>query len=208
MTAPLVILSVFAVGFGWVGIPEDFPVLGALPHFFHWFHGFVGASLHEEPAALPFNIIPLLTSLVVALGGLTLGWLVYRNVKAGQREPLEKPLGFMYPVLQNKWYFDEFYAYFVVKPLVWVCEVFTPWMDRSVIDGILHSVARLALAIGSFLRNKFDKPIINELIGDGLADVFWRGQAIRKLQTGRIQSYLVGTVSVMLIIAFVLYYFL
>jgi len=110
--------------------------------------------------------------------------------------------------LKNKYYFDEFYAQFVVKPLVWFSEVFTSqWMDRTVIDGILHSVARLALAIGSFLRNKFDKPIINELIGDGLADVFWRGQAIRKLQTGRIQSYLVGTVSVMLLIAFVLYYF-
>jgi hypothetical protein len=80
-------------------------------------------------------------------------------------------------------------------------------MDRGVIDGILHSVARAALWIGDVLRNKFDKPIINELIGDGTAELFWRGQAIRKTQTGRIQSYLVGSVGVMIVIAAILYYF-
>jgi hypothetical protein len=90
----------------------------------------------------------------------------------------------------------------------WVSEVFTPWMDRTVIDGILHSVARLALFIGFVLRNYFDKPVINELIGDGTANVFWQGQNIRYIQTGRIQSYLIGTVGVILVIAALLYYFL
>ena len=205
MTAPLVILSVFAIGFGWVGIPEHFPGLGGLLP--NWFHGFVGATLLEEPKALPFNWVPLLTSLVVALGGLGLGWLVYKDVKAGDTDPLKKPLGPLYAFLQNKWYFDEFYAFFVVKPMTWVCEVFTERMDRGVIDGILHSVARLAFAIGDFLRNKFDKPIINELIGDGTAEIFWRGQAIRRTQTGRVQSYLISSVGVLLIIAAALYYF-
>ena len=206
MTTPLVVLSVFAIGYGWVGIPEKFPLIGGLLP--NWFHGFVGATLLEEPEALAFNFWPLLTSLIVALGGLSLGWLVYKDVKAGDRDPLEKPLGALYPVLKNKWYFDEIYAYIIVKPMNWISEVFTPWMDRTVIDGILHSVARLALFVGHVLRNYFDKPIINELIGDGTADVFWRGQNIRYFQTGRIQSYLVGSVGVLIVIAAVLYYFL
>jgi len=206
MTTPLIVLSVFAVGYGWVGIPEHFPLFGGLLP--NWFHGFVGATLIEEPKALAFSIWPLLTSLLVALGGLTLGWLVYKDVKAGQPDPLEKPLGGLYPVLKNKWYFDEFYSYFIVKPMNWISEVFTPWMDRTLIDGILHSVARLALFIGFVLRNYFDKPIINELIGDGTANVFWQGQKIRVIQTGRVQSYLIGTVSLLLVIAGLLYYFL
>ena len=206
MTTPLVVLSVFAIGYGWVGIPEHFPLLGGLLP--NWFHGFVGATLLEEPEALTFNIWPLLTSLVVALGGLTLGWFVYKDVKAGQTDPLEKPLGALYPILKNKWYFDEFYDYVIVKPMNWVSEVFTPWMDRTVIDGILHSVARLTLFIGFVLRNYFDKPVINELIGDGTAEVFWRGQSIRYFQTGRIQSYLIGSVGVLIVIAAILYYFL
>ena len=105
MTLPLAILAVFAVCAGWVGIPEHFPLIGGiLPN---WFHEFVGSTLLEEPAALAFNFMPLLTSLVVALGGLALGWWTYRDVKAGQPDPLKKPLAGLYPVLQNKYYFDE-----------------------------------------------------------------------------------------------------
>ncbi|MBK8617790.1 MAG: NADH-quinone oxidoreductase subunit L [Anaerolineales bacterium] len=67
MTAPLVVLSFFAITYGWVGIPEHFPVFGGLVP--NWFHEFVGGTLAEHPEALEFNIVPLLTSLVVALGG-------------------------------------------------------------------------------------------------------------------------------------------
>jgi NADH-quinone oxidoreductase subunit L len=207
MTGPLVILSVFAVGFGWVGIPEDFLGLH-LPA--SWFHEFVGGTLIERPETLTFSFIPLTISLVVALGGLFLGWLVYKDVKAGDADPLEKPLGFVYPFLKNKWYFDEFYAFFVVKPMTWVAEVFTKGMDQGVIDGILHSVARLALFVGHVFRNYFDKPVINEFIGDKLG-AYWTfqpaGRALSKLQTGRIQTYLIGAVAVLIAIGAALYLF-
>ncbi len=205
MTTPLVILSVFAVGYGWVGIPEHFPAIGGLMP--NWFHHFVGATLLHEAEALEFAWPPLLTSLVVALGGLGLGWFVYKDYKAGQPDPLEKPLGALYPVLQNKYYFDELYMALFVKPMNWVSEVFTPAMDRNVIDGILHFVSRSALFIGHSLRNYIDKPIINELIGDGSAEVVWKAQAIKVIQTGRAQSYLLGSVSAFLVIVAVLYYF-
>ena len=82
MTAPLVVLAVFAVGFGWVGIPEHFPLLGGLLP--NWFHEFVGSTLSETPEGVPFNLVPLATSLFVALGGLLLGWLVYRTGEHGE----------------------------------------------------------------------------------------------------------------------------
>jgi len=208
MTAPLVILSGFAISFGWAGIPEHFPGLGGLLP--HWFHEFVGGTLIEHPEAVEFSWVPLTISLVVALGGLGLGWLVYKDVKAGDADPLEKPLGFLYPFLKNKWYFDEFYAYFVIKPMTWVSEVFTKGMDQGVIDGILHFFARAALFIGHVFRNYFDKPVINELIGDKLG-AYWTfqpaGRALSKVQTGRIQTYLIGTVAVLLAIGALLYLF-
>src|SRR5258706_5853063 len=174
MTLPLVILSVFAIGYGWVGIPQDFLGLNLPPS---WFHGFVGATLLEEPAAVAFSFWPLLTSFGVAGVGLGLGWLVYRNVAAGERDPLER-FGALHTLLKNKYYFDEFYAFFIVKPLVWVCEVFTSqWLDRTVIDGILHGVARVSLGIGTFLRQRFDLPFINNLLGNGTAEAFhWDGR--------------------------------
>jgi NADH-quinone oxidoreductase subunit L len=206
MTLPLVILSVFAVGYGWVGIPKNFPVLGEFSS--HWFKYFIIGSLLEKPEAVEFSWIPLMISLVVALGGLALGWLVYKDYKAGQPDPLQKPLGSVYTLLQNKWYFDEFYNFFVVKPVVWISEVFTSlWMDKGLIDGILHFIGKLPIWIGDFLRNKFDKPFINEFIGDGTATVFQRaGHELRYTQTGRIQTYLIASASFLIVLVAVLAY--
>ena len=89
MTLPLMVLAVFAVAAGWVGIPKEFPVLGAFStNPFHHYIGSLAEALHIEAAELPFSAVPLLTSLVVALGGLVLGWLVYRG---GSRGPATMP---------------------------------------------------------------------------------------------------------------------
>jgi len=200
MTVPLIVLAVFAVSYGWVGIPEDFMGLHLPPS---WFHEFVGSTLEEVPHAAAFSWVPLGTSLVVALGGLLLGWLVYRKVKSPQQDFLQ------IPVLKNKWYFDEIYNFVFVKPAVWISEKFTSlYMDQTVIDGILHSVARFSLFLGHAFRNYIDKPIVNELIGDGTGNVVKAsGSGLRKIQAGRIQYYMVASIAVLVIFA-VLYYFL
>jgi NADH-quinone oxidoreductase subunit L len=206
MTLPLVILSVFAIGYGWVGIPKNFPILGEFSS--HWFKYFIIGSLLEKPETPEFSWIPLLISLGVALGGLALGWLVYKDYKAGQPDPLQKPLGPVYTLLQNKWYFDEFYNFFVVKPVIWISEVFTyRWMDKGLIDGILHFIGKLPIWIGDFLREKFDKPFINEFLGDGTAAVFQKaGHELRYTQTGRIQTYLIASASFLIVLVAVLAY--
>jgi NADH-quinone oxidoreductase subunit L len=201
MTTPLILLAVFAVGFGWLGIPEHFPLLGGvLPN---WFHEFVGSTLAEFPNAAPFNWIPLITSLGVALGGLLLGWLVYRRVLTPAEDKLQIPL------LKNKYYFDEIYNFLFVKPAYWVAETFTSlFMDQVVIDGVLHGLARFSLFLGHVFRNKFDKPVINEFFGDGTGKaVKLSGSSLRKIQVGRVQYYMVASVVVLVIFAF-LYYFL
>jgi NADH-quinone oxidoreductase subunit L len=210
MTAPLAILAVFAIGFGWIGIPEQFPLIGGLIP--NWFHPFVGATLLEEPETLAFNMIPLLTSLFVALGGLTLGWLVYRNVTepTADADPLKKFLGPIHTLLKNKYYFDEIYSFLFVKPAIWFSEVFTSqWMDQGVIDGILHGIGWFGANFGHVLRNYFDKPVVNEFIGDGSAAVFqWLGRTLRPIQTGRIQQYMLAALGVIIVVAGILYYFL
>ncbi len=190
MTAPLVILAFFAISAGWVGIPEHFPALGGLIP--NWFHEFVGGTLLEHPTAVDFNIVPLLTSLVVALGGLGLGWLVYRNFSAGAQDPVEALLGPLHKVLKNKYYFDEMYDKAFVKPAYWLAETFTSlWMDRKIIDGLLHWFARMTGIIGNFLRDAIDKPIVNGS-GDWIAETTKKlGSVLRVIQTGRVQQYMI-----------------
>ena len=202
MTAPLVVLAFFAVTYGWVGIPEHFPVLGGrVPN---WFHEFVGGTLAEHPEAVEFNIVPLLTSLFVALGGLFFGWLVYRNVNSVEQDKLQIPL------LKNKYYFDEAYDFLFIKPLTWFSEVFvSKWMDKGVIDGILHIFGPATDGIGSVIRNYFDVPVINKFFGDGSADAtYWVGKNLRPIQTGRIQQYLILSMVVLFVVGGLVYFLL
>ena len=202
MTTPLVVLAFFAVTYGWVGIPEHFPLLGGL--FPNWFHEFVGSTLAEHPEAVEFSWVPLLTSLTVALGGLFFGWFVYRNVNSPADDKLQ------IPVLKNKWYFDEAYDFLFVKPAYWFAETFVyKWMDKGLIDGILHIFGPATGGIGSSIRNYFDLPVINRFFGDGSADVtYWFGGKLRAIQTGRVQQYLMFALLTFVVIGAALYFFL
>jgi NADH-quinone oxidoreductase subunit L len=197
MTTPLVVLSVFAISFGWLGIPEHFPILGGvIPN---WLGEFISGSLPHHLAEFEFSWIPLVTSLVVALGGLFLGWMVYRDLPQGADDPVQKWLGPIYSLLKNKYYFDELYDRIFVKPAEWFAEKITyQWMDRSVIDGFLHAVARAAGLVGSFLRDKIDLPIINGF-GDAVGKFTAKaGDRIKVIQTGRVQQYML----IALVVAF------
>ena len=207
MTLPLAVLAVFAVAAGWVGIPEHFPLLGGLLP--NWFHEFVGGTLLEHPKAVEFNVIPLLTSLTVALGGLGLGWWVYRGVRAGDPDPMQAPLGALYPILKNKYYFDELYDQIFIRPVLWLAEVFTSkWMDLGVIDGILHRIASLTPVIGDAFRNYIDKPVVNGS-GDLAAEITQRlGRLVRVIQTGKVQQYMIMALVTMAAFSALFYYLL
>ncbi len=199
MTGPLMVLSIFAIGYGWVGIPEHFPVLGGiLPN---WFHDFVGHTLEHVPETPEFSWIPLLTSLVVALGGLGLGWFVYKDVKSVSEDKLQ------FSLLKNKYYFDEAYQVIFIQPALWFSEVFvSKWMDKGLIDGILHIFGPTTGGIGAFIRNKFDVPFVNELLGDGSANAtYWIGKNLRPIQTGRIQQYLILSLVILIVIGGLLF---
>ncbi|MBI3159015.1 MAG: NADH-quinone oxidoreductase subunit L [Chloroflexi bacterium] len=186
MTGPLMVLAVFAIAAGWVGIPEHFPFIGGvLPN---WFHEFVGGTLLEHPHAVDFDPIPLFTSLGVALGGLLLGYLVYREAKT---DPLKKVLGPVHRVLENKYYMDELYDWAFVRPSRRIAHDFAyMFVDRNLIDGFLHAVGELSYWLGGFFREKFDRPVVNGF-GDWVADTAqWFGNAIRKVQSGSIQQYM------------------
>lgn len=87
---------------------------------------------------------------------------------------LAKPLGGLYRLWQNKYYLDELYHAVFIRPALWVAEVFTyHWLDRKLIDGILHGVGRLGLMVGHGFRELIDRPLIN-----GAGDA-WRKEHVR-----------------------------
>lgn len=204
MTVPLMALAVFAVAGGWIGIPTSFPVLGALStNPFHHYIGGLAEALHIKVGELVFSAVPLLTSLVVALGGLLLGWAVYRGYSArgenGALDPLARPLGGLYRVLQSKYYFDElYYAVFIKgsqRLANWLYRFDDVWVIDPIVDGVGKFGRRLS-EIGHWVDVNIVDRIVN---GAGkVADAL--GMALRTLQTGKAQNYLF-TVLVMLSLA-------
>ncbi len=197
MTFPLIVLAVFAIFFGFVNVPKDFPVLGALfGPAAGWLKSFISTQLVELQAfkeeAQVFNAIPLLTSLVVALGGLGLGWLVYgqKPLKAGQTDPVEK-LGGLFTFLHNRWYFDELYRVIFIKPLQAIADNYSRVIDKGVIDWALEGLYKLGVGIAGALK-EFDRVIItggSDLIGNTVRSI---GREGRELQSGQVQNYLLS----------------
>ena len=207
MTMPLVVLAFFAIAAGWIGIPHGFPIIGKFSA--GWLQQFLGTMLQFEAEIEGHSLIPLVTSLAVSIGGLLIGWLLYRGVKkADQPDPLQRGLGPIFTTLKNKYWIDEFYQFVFIRPALWFAENFSYlFLDKKVIDGILHAVGKAGLWLGSVLRNGFDLPVINGT-GDGLAaGTKGSGRLLSRLQNGKIQHYMGLAVLFLVITGIIVIYY-
>ncbi len=208
MTIPLIVLATFALFIGFINVPKDFPVFGALfGESAFWLKNYLASMLLEKPEAPPFNVVPVLFSLGVALGGLALGWLVYaaKPLQAGQTDPVEKLPVFKF--LNNRWYWDELYQVIFIKPMQAIADNYSRVVDKQVIDRILEggfaAGARVTRAFA-----EFDRVVITGF-SDAVGSFFRNlGAWSRELQSGQVQNYLLsGLVMVMVILIVSLFFF-
>jgi NADH-quinone oxidoreductase subunit L len=211
MVLPLGVLAVFALVGGWVGIPRAFPILGRLStNPFHHFVGSLAEALEIEVPELPFNLTPVAISVIVAMGGLLLGWLVYRKyAEVGtvaevpplrRPDPLQRLLGRVWTLLQHKYYFDELYDKIFVRGALRLSRWLFHFDDLWIIDPFVEWVGRLWRRLSEASRWA-DTRIVDAIV-DGVGSVTqWSGDAVRTIQTGRVQNYLLialVTISVLL----------
>jgi NADH-quinone oxidoreductase subunit L len=209
MTFPLIVLAFFAIVAGFVGVSPQFPILGGIFSPEHsWFHHWISPTLLSEPPAAPFNWVPLLTSLVVALGGLGVGYLMYwrKPLEAGQPDPLIGILGVpLHTALKNKYYVDELYVRVFIKPSQWFArEVAVKFLDGTIIDGFLHGVAKVFTWVGDLIKSL--NVWLIDGVGDGIPEMIGIfGAWFRRIQTGRVQQYLllVAVATLLIVIIFI-----
>jgi NADH-quinone oxidoreductase subunit L len=129
--------------------------------------------LHEEAGhgGLPGYVL-LLLSVLVAVGGVLLAWLVYVN-RPVRGDAIGRPRNLLHRLLLNKYYVDEVYAALFVRPLLGLAAFCARPFDLGVIDGIVNGVGRLVVA--------------------------W-SQGMRRVQTGYVANYaltiLIGAVAI------------
>ncbi len=175
MTLPLVILALFALGAGFVNA-------GAPPLNIHWFAHFLA---QEAPT---FNWLTAGIATGLALLGILLGWLMYRNafVHSTDTDPLEAMAPGLFRVLNNKFGVDELYGATVGRATDGL-GVGLRLIDRAV-DGVVNGVGLLSLLWGK-LNFILDDFVLNQG-ADTLAEVTtYTGDGMRQTATGKIQDY-------------------
>lgn len=155
MTIPLLVLAVFAVGLGWTGIPEGFPILGGSRP--GWFGPFVSQSLsslgeavHGATEGHGFAWQPLALGVAFGLGGLVLGWWTYGRRRAEFDESSTDPvqaamarvrLGWLYRAMGERFYIDTVYRRLISGPTEALARVSASF-DRRVIDAPIVAFGR------------------------------------------------------------------
>jgi len=179
MTIPLMILAGLAIVAGFLGIPELFA------HKAHLLQAFLApvfekgeaimlaSSHHEHPS---HNLEWALLAGSVALIALTIVFAIrkFKNFAPSLGEP-----GPVSNLLEGKWYVDEFYDRFVVKPI---------------------------LGLGSFLNATIERAGIDKAVNGVGKFVQYSSRQMRLLQSGNVGNYvLIMVVALIIIIRMVFY---
>jgi NADH-quinone oxidoreductase subunit L len=191
MTVPLMVLAAFSVFVAW-GWPLWDPHASALGHTLemsqpasvHSDFGHLRELAHDRVPA--FHELAGFIALGAAVLGATFAYLMYYRRAMNPADAVEQ-FPRVYRLLENKWYFDEFYSAMVVRPALVVGGWFRNF-DLMAIDGFIDGLARGTIRAAR-LDGRFDNSVIDgavNLVGNTTYAV---GGWFRRAQTGFIRSY-------------------
>ncbi len=209
MTLPLIILSVLSIGFfyslnpltadgGWflemLKAPESL-LVGTHGSIYHIL------NVEEFKEAIHHAHYPaMFLSLGVAGLGILLAYLFYywKKIDVEKVTNAIKPL---YNFSLNKWYFDELYDKTAIAFTMFSARVLA-WFDANIVDGTVNGSAYVTQLISKF-SGKFDNYFVDTLVNlaGGFAGFF--GLIFRKVQTGKIQTYVAFVVFGVIVLYFV-----
>ena len=167
MTVPLVILGILSLIGGWIGINEGF---GGGNQFHHWLEpvlagGHGAAAAHGEAAAEAAHHGMSVwvgggIAVSVAAVGVGLAYYFYMVKLSASMAKCEEYLsgddaggfvGSLYRLVNAKYYVDEIYDFFIVKPLRYGSRDILWPFDKWVIDGAVNMVADVVKAVAGIL---------------------------------------------------------
>jgi len=127
-------------------------------------------------------------SLALAGFGILLAFIFYQWKKINADKVAEsiKPV---YQFSLNKWYVDEIYNYSVISGTLLLSKILH-WFDAYIVDGIVNGSAALTRLI-SRISGLIDTYIVDGLVNFTALFSGFMGLSLRRLQTGKVQTYIV-----------------
>lgn len=140
-------------------------------------------------------------SLLLGGLGILLAFAMYQWKKIDP-DKLAERFSWAYKLSYNKWYFDEIYqASFVAGALVF--SKILAWFDQYIIDGIVNGTAWVT-RLFSRISGVFDTYVVDGLVNFSAFFSGFVGLSFKRLQTGKVQTYIVFVVFSILILLLVI----
>lgn len=130
----------------------------------------------------------MITSILIAVLGISFALVVYQWKKISA-DRLASMMGILYKGSRDKWYFDKMYYTVFVNGTIRLTKILH-WFDDHIIDGVVNGSAVVARKL-SRAGGWFDNNVVDGLVNLTARSAGYAGNLLGKLQTGRIQTYLV-----------------
>ena len=138
-------------------------------------------------------------SLFVALTGIIIAFVFYQWKKVDV-DKLANSIKPLYNFSLNKWYFDELYQKTFVAGLLGLTKIFY-WFDAKIVDGIVNGSAEVTRRF-AFFTGGFDKYVVDGLVNLMAYISGFIGLIFRRVQTGKVQTYIVLVIFSIIILLF------
>ena len=207
MTLPLIILSILSCGVLYNGSLLGFGETNIFGDKSNWFSYLIQTPRLDVPHVQhSAHNIALYASVILVSISVFLAWLFYVQVKTLPNKISQKCAS-VYKTLVNLYWIDEIYEAVFINPLIKLnnflySEVDNKWIDKKIVDGVAVLTAQAAHNQGHF-----DNVVIDGAV-DGTADlVFLGGLKLVRVQSGKIQHYLMIGLGLVLLIIFAMVIF-
>jgi NADH-quinone oxidoreductase subunit L len=196
ITGVLVVLSSGAVLASLIGLPAAWT--NQPPILEHFLEPSLPATVrfaeHPHWMELAFQIIGVSAGAV--------GWLVARFLYLNGRSSVPAQLLLRYKrawtIVYNKYYVDEIYDATVVRGSLVLARILS-WIDSRLVDGVVNLAGEVTRLFAN-LDGAIDKYIVDGAVNLVANSTIAAGRSLRRVQTGRIQTYLYGALAGALVV--------
>jgi NADH-quinone oxidoreductase subunit L len=199
ITFVLVTLAAGAVLAAILGIPTAWT--GSAPILEHWLEPALPAIVKFAEASHSTEF--LFQAIGVSAG--VIGWffarMLYKDNKSQVPAQLLERWKGAWTVVYNKYYVDEAYQATVIRGSVSLARVLS-WFDKNILDSIVNLAGAVTRAFAN-IDGVIDRYLVDGAVNLVASSALSAGSILRRVQTGRIQTYLygalVGAIAIVLI---------
>ena len=196
ITSVLVVLASGAVMASLIGLPASWT--NQPPILEHFLEPSLPATVHfaEHPHWMEWAFQ------IIGVSAGAIGWLFARFLYLNGKSPVPGQLLARYKrawtVVYNKYYVDEIYQATVVRGSLVFAGILS-WIDSRLVDGVVN-LAGVVTRLFANLDGAIDKYLVDGAVNLVANSTIAAGRGLRRVQTGRIQTYLYGALAGALVV--------